>query len=154
MKVVYHVWRGADVHKSFSIAAIITNTSDIRSDYSRKGFSTFNNEILRFVDWLNQNNCNDDCMKSTGKYWIPVFNILESRNINDTIANPIWVKAVKDTKDDKNDSKCIGALLRLGLVPSSSISTKPIRILCEFTRYRYKLISTKSSKKVVYDMLE
>ena len=38
-------------------------------------------------------------MESTGKYRIPVFNILEDE-INVIIANPKWVKAVKGTKDD------------------------------------------------------
>lgn len=147
MKVVYPVCCGVDVHKSFFIATIITTTSDIQPNYSRKRFSTFNNDILRFANWLSENNCNDVCMESTGKYWIPVFNILESKNINVTIANPKWVKAVKGNKDDKKDSKWIGDLFRLGLVPGSFIPSKPIRVLREFTRYRYKLVSMKSSEK-------
>ena len=147
MKVVYPVCCGVDVHKSFFIATIITTTSDIQPNYSRKRFSTFNTDILRFADWLKENNCNDVCMESTVKYWIPVFNILESKNINVTIANPKWVKAVKGNKDDKKDSKWIGDLFRLGLVPGSFIPPKPIRILREFTRYRYKLVSMKSSEK-------
>ena len=147
MKVVYPVCCGVDVHKSFFIATIITTTSDIQPNYSRKRFSTFNGDIINFADWLKANNCNDVCMESTGKYWIPVFNILESRNINVTIANPKWVKAVKGNKDDKKDSKWIGDLFRLGLVPGSFIPSKPIRILRKFTRYRYKLVSMKSSEK-------
>ena len=147
MKVVYPVCCGVDVHKSFFIATIITTTSDIQPNYSRKRFSTFNNDIVRFADWLSSNNCNDVCMESTGKYWIPVFNILESKNINVTIANPKWVKAVKGNKDDKKDSKWIGDLFRLGLVPGSFIPSKPIRVLREFTRYCYKLVSMKSSEK-------
>lgn len=86
-------------------------------------------------------------MESTGKYWVPVFNILEDENINITIANPKWVKAVKGNKDDKKDSKWIGDLFRFGLVPGSFIPAKPIRILREFTRYRFKLVSMKSSEK-------
>ena len=44
-------------------------------------------------------------MDSTDNYWVPVFNILEERNIRVTIANPKWVKAVKVNKDDTKDSK-------------------------------------------------
>ena len=54
-------------------------------------------------------------MESAGKYWIPVFNILESKNINVTIANPKWVKAVKGNKDDKKDSKWIGDLFKIDM---------------------------------------
>jgi len=86
-------------------------------------------------------------MESTGKYWVPVFNILEEHRIRVTIANPKWVKAVKGNKDDTKDSKWIGDLFRLGLVPGSFIPSKPIRILREFTRYRSKLMSMKSSEK-------
>ena len=64
-----------------------------------------------------------------------------------TIANPKWVKAVKGNKDDAKDSKWIGDLFRMGLVPGSYIPCKPIRILREFTRYRYKLTSCTSSEK-------
>ena len=60
---------------------------------------------------------------------------------------PKWVKAVKGNKDDVKDSKWIGDLFLLGLVPGSFIPEKPIRILREFTCYRYKLVSMKSSEK-------
>ena len=86
-------------------------------------------------------------MESTGKYWVPVFNILEKRGIQVVIANPKWVKAVKGNKDDTKDSKWIGDLFRIGLVKSSFIPDRNIRILREFTRYRYKLVSMKSSEK-------
>ena len=77
-------------------------------------YSSTNNSILEFKKWLLENECLYVCMESTGKYWIPVFNILEDE-INVTIANPKWVKAVKGNKDDTKDSKWIGDLFRLGL---------------------------------------
>ena len=139
MKVVYQTCCGVDVHKSFLVATIIKTTSGVQPSYQKKRFSTFNNSILEFKKWLLDNSC-------TGKYWIPVFNLLEDE-INVTIANPKWVKAVKGNKDDTKDSKWIGDLFRLGLVPGSYIPCKEIRILREFTRYRYKLTSCRSSEK-------
>ena len=146
VKVVYQTCCGIDVHKSFLVATIIKTTSGVQPSYQKKRFSTFNNSILEFKKWLLDNSCRDVCMESTGKYWVPVFNLLEDE-INVTIANPKWVKAVKGNKDDTKDSKWIGDLFRLGLVPGSYIPCKPIRILREFTRYRYKLTSCKSSEK-------
>ena len=146
MKVVYQTCCGVDVHKSFLVATIIKTTSGVQPSYQKKRFSTFNNSILEFKKWLLDNSCRDICMESTGKYWVPVFNLLEDE-INVTIANPKWVKAVKGNKDDTKDSKWIGDLFRLGLVPGSYIPCKPIRILREFTRYRYKLVSARSSEK-------
>ena len=87
-------------------------------------------------------------MESTGKYWVPVFNLLEDQ-IHITIANPKRVKAVKGNKDDTKDSKWIGDLFRLGLVPDSFIPCKDIRILREYTRYRFKLTCSNAAKKTL-----
>lgn len=145
MKVVYPICCGVDVHKTFLVATIITSQG-ITPHYSKKRFSTFNNSILQFRQWLIDNNCFDVCMESTGKYWVPIYNLLED-TIHITVANPKWVKAIKGNKDDTKDSKWIGDLFRLGLVPGSYIPHKPIRILREYTRYRFKLVSCKSSEK-------
>ena len=149
MKVTFQTCCGVDVHKSFLVATIIKTSSGIEPSYQKRRFSTFNNSILEFKKWLLENECLYVCMESTGKYWIPVFNLLEDE-INVTIANPKWVKAVKGNKDDTNDSKWIGDLFRLGLVRGSYIPCKKIRILREFTRYRYKLVSCRSSEKNRY----
>ena len=150
LKVVYNTCCGVDVHKSFFVATIITTIQGgIEPKYQKKRFSTFNKDILKFKAWLLENSCRDVCMESTGKYWIPVANLLEDC-INVTIANPKWVKAVKGVKDDDKDSKWIGELFRLGLVPGSYIPCKNIRILRELTRYRSKLVACKSSEKNRY----
>ena len=148
MKVVFPTCCGVDVHKSFLVATIIkTLENSLQPSYQKKRFSTFNSDLNRFADWLHENDCLDVCMESTGKYWVPVFNILEKRDIRVVIANPKWVKAVKGNKDDTKDSKWIGDLFRIGLVKSSFIPDKEIRVLRELTRYRYKLTSMKSSEK-------
>ena len=86
MKVTFLTCCGVDVHKSFLVATIIKTTGGIDPSYLKKRFSTFNNSILEFKQWLLDNDCHDVCMESTGKYWIPVFNLLEDE-INVTIAN-------------------------------------------------------------------
>ena len=148
MKVVFPTCCGVDVHKAFLVATIIKTPPDsLQPSYQKKRFSTFNSDLNRFADWLNENDCLDVCMESTGKYWVPVFNILEKRGIRVVIANPKWVRAVKGNKDDTKDSKWIGDLFRIGLVKSSFVPAKDIRILRELTRYRYKLTSMRSSEK-------
>ena len=148
MKVVYPTCCGVDVHKRFLVATIITTPNgSLQPSYQKKRFSTFNSQLNRFADWLHENHCLDVCMESTGKYWVPVFNILEQRGLRVVIANPKWVQAVKGNKDDEKDSKWIGDLFRMGLVKGSFIPDKPIRVLREFTRYRAKLVAMKSSEK-------
>ena len=147
MRLVYPVCCGVDVHKTFLVATIITITNSIFPKYRQKRFSTYYSGLLDFKQWLLDNNCKDVCMESTGKYWVPVWNVLEAASIHVVIANPKWVSAVKGNKDDKKDSKWIGDLFRMGLVPPSYIPIKNIRILREFTRYRSKLVSMRSSEK-------
>ena len=149
MNIVYPICCGVDVHKRFFVATLITTQSGIDAKYEKRRFSTFNKEILKFKSWLLENNCLNVCMESTGKYWVPVSNLLED-SINVTIANPKWVRSVKGHKDDSKDSKWIGDLFRIGLVRGSFIPSKAIRILREYMRYRFKLVSAKSSEKNRY----
>ncbi len=87
-------------------------------------------------------------MESTGKYYIPVYNVLESHISNIFVANPKWVRAVKGEKDDDKDAKWI-ALIYLSLVLLEVVLylKKDFRILRELTRYKYKLVNIRSSEK-------
>lgn len=145
MKLTYPICCGVDVHKTFLVATIITSEY-VMPHYYQKWFSTFYNGLVAFKKWLLEYDCKDVCMESTGKYWVPIWNVLED-SCHVVIANPKWVSAVKGNKDDKKDSKWIGDLFRMDLVPSSYIPSKDIRILREFARSRSKLVSMRSSEK-------
>ena len=146
MEIIYPRACGVDVHKSF-IVAVICISESIKPKYIKKRFSTFNNQLIKFRDWLIENNCHNVCMESAGKYYIPVYNALEGHIPNVVVANPKWVKAIKGEKDDNKDAKWIADLFKFGIVRSSYIPEKDIRILREFTRYQYKLVNIRSSEK-------
>ena len=57
-------------------------------------------------------------MESTGKYWIPFFNILEEK-YQITLAHPKYVKAIRGKKTDKKDAKWIADLFKHDLVAGS-----------------------------------
>ena len=144
MDVKYPICCGVDVHKTFLVAVIIKDAQP-KPQYIKKRFSTFNKDLLEFKKWLIANDCLFLCMESTGKYWVPVFNVLEDK-INVTVANPKWVRAIQGEKDDNKDAKWIADLFRLGMVRGSYIPSKEIRILREFTRYKYKLTGLRSGE--------
>ena len=146
MEVIYKKACGIDVHKSFIVAVICDSTS-IEPKYLRKRFSTFYNSLIDFRNWLLENDCQNVCMESTGKYYIPVYNALEGHISNVVVANPKWVKCIKGEKDDNKDAKWIADLFKLGIVRHSFIPTKDIRVLRELTRYLYKLTNMRSSEK-------
>lgn len=146
MEVIYSKACGVDVHKSF-IVAVICDSTNQTPKYLKKRFSTFNNSLIEFRNWLLENDCHNVCMESTGKYYIPVYNALEGYISNVVVANPKWVSVIKGEKDDNKDAKWIADLFKLGIVRSSFIPTKDFRILREFIRYLYKLTCNKTSEK-------
>lgn len=146
MEVIYQKSCGVDVHKSF-IVAVICDSTTAKPQYLRKRFSTFNNSLIEFRNWLLENDCQNVCMESTGKYYIPVYNALEGHISNVVVANPKWVRCIKGEKDDNKDAKWIADLFKLGIVRSSFIPIKDIRVLRELTRYLYKLTNMRTSEK-------
>lgn len=88
-------------------------------------------------------------MESTGKYWIPVFNVLEDE-IKVFVVHPKYTKAIKGKKTDKKDSKWIADLFKHDLLKFSFIPPKEIRELRELSRYRIKLIAMRSSERNRY----
>ncbi len=146
LKIVRPICSGVDVHKRFIVATIgITDEHGVTT-YKTKNFYTHNKDINSFKEWLISNDCHDVCMESTGKYWIPIFNILEN-DFNVTIANPKYIKAVKGKKTDKKDSIWITDLFKHDLCPGSFIPPKSTRNLRELLRYRFKLVNMSSSEK-------
>lgn len=77
LKIVYQTCCGIDVHKKFVVACIASTDSKGITTYKTSRFSTFTNGLRELKDWLLANACTYVCMESTGKYWIPVFNILD-----------------------------------------------------------------------------
>ena len=146
MEVIYSKACGVDVHKTF-IVAVICDSTTITPKYLRKRFSTYNNSLIEFRNWLIENDCQNVCMESTGKYYIPVYNALEGYISNVVVANPKWVKCIKGEKDDNKDAKWIADLFKLGIVRSSFIPAKDFRVLRELTRYLYKLTCMRTSEK-------
>ena len=149
MEVIYSKACGIDVHKTFIVAVICDSTGD-KPKYTKKRFSTFNKDLIQFREWLIENDCQNVCMESTGKYYIPVYNALEGFISNVVVANPKWVAVIKGEKDDNKDAKWIADLFKMGIVRSSFIPSKDFRILRELTRYIYKLTCIRSSEKNRY----
>lgn len=146
LKIVYKTCCGIDVHKTFVVACIAsTNTKGV-TDYKNHRFSTYTKGLKELSQWLVDNNCKDICMESTGKYWIPVFNILET-TCKVTLAHPKYVKAIRGKKTDKKDAKWIADLFKHDLVAPSFMPPSDIRQLRDLMRYRHKLICFISSEK-------
>lgn len=144
--IVYPICCGMDIHKKFIVACIATTDDRSHTTHQIRRFSTFTKDLRRLADWLAVNNCHDVCMESTGKYWIPVFNILE-KSCQVCLTHPKYVKAIKGKKTDKRDAKWISELFKCDLVRSSFIPPPDIRQLRDLCRYYVKLTYVSSSEK-------
>ena len=138
LKIVYPICCGMDVHKSFLVACIASTNNQGVTTYVSKRFSTFTGDLRKCSAWLANHNCKDVCMESTGKYWIPIYNILEP-TCNIVLAHPKYVKAIRGKKTDKKDAKWIADIFKHDLVSGSFIPPADIRQLRDLVRYRWKL---------------
>ncbi|MGN0526988.1 MAG: IS110 family transposase [Acutalibacteraceae bacterium] len=146
LKIVYPICCGMDVHKNFLVACIATTDDRGITTYKSKRFSTYSCSLRECRDWLLKYNCKDVCMESTGKYWIPIYNILES-DCNIVLAHPKYVKAIRGKKTDKKDAKWIADIFKHDLVNGSFIPPADIRQLRDLMRYRYKLTNFTTGEK-------
>ncbi len=146
LKIVYPICCGIDVHKGFIVACIASTNGQGVTTYQSKRFSTFTNDLRRCAVWLAKNNCKDVCMESTGKYWIPVYNILEA-TCTIVLAHPKYVKAIRGKKTDKKDAKWIADIFKHDLVSGSFIPPTDIRQLRDLMRYHWKLTNFTTGEK-------
>ena len=146
LKIVYPICCGMDVHKNFLVACIAITDDKGITIYKSKRFSTYSCSLRECRDWLLKYNCKDVCMESTGKYWIPIYNILES-DCNIVLAHPKYVKAIRGKKTDKKDAKWIADIFKHDLVNGSFIPPADIRQLRDLMRYRYKLTNFTTGEK-------
>lgn len=146
LKIVYPVCCGIDVHKSFVVACIASTDGKGVTSYKRRRFSTFSKDLRLLATWLSDNRCKDVCMESTGKYWIPVYNMLEA-SCKVVLAHPKYVKAIRGKKTDTRDAQWIADLFKHDLVAGSFIPPVEIRQLRDLMRYRVKLTNFSVGEK-------
>lgn len=146
LKTIYKNCAGIDVHKTNIVVRIAKTDDHDVTEYQLKTFSTMTDDLIACREWLVQNKTLDVCMESTGKYWIPVFNVLEEK-CRCVLTHPKYVKSIPGKKTDKRDSLRIVDLFKYGLVEPSFIPPADIRQLRDLMRYRNKLVNMRSSEK-------
>jgi transposase len=139
MQVVHERCCGLDVHKKTVVACVRTDQGP-----QTRTFGTVTRELLRLWDWLDQERVSAVAMESTGVYWKPVFNVLESLGAELLVVNAQHIKAVPGRKTDVRDAEWIADLLRHGLLKASFIPDRGQRELRELVRYRRTLIDERS----------
>ena len=135
MEKVYDKCCGIDVHKKLIVACFRKgNKQEVRD------FGATTRELLELADWLKDGGCEMVAMESTASYWKPLYNILESSDLNAMVVNARHMKAVPGRKTDVKDAEWIADILHHGLLQASYIPAKDQRELRELVRYRKSLV--------------
>ena len=97
---------GLDVHLDTVVACVLYGKLDIKPKKEVKTFSTTTKGLLELLDFINQKECTHVAMESTGIYWKPVWNILESGAFDLIVANAKKIKNVPGRKTGEKKTFC------------------------------------------------
>lgn len=143
IRVVFERCCGLDVHKKMIVACVLLLGKDGQLKKETRTFSTMTSGLLDLLDWLKEAGCSHVAMESTGVYWKPIYNVLETE-MEVLLVNAQHIKAVPGRKTDVKDAEWIASLLQLGLLEASFVPPRPQRDLRELTRTRKTLVEERA----------
>lgn len=107
-----------------------------------RSFPTFTGDLYRLADWLTACRVTHVAMEATGVYWIPVFEILETRGFQVILVNARHVKNLPGRKSDVSDCEWLRDLHILGLLRGSFRPADGIVALRGYLRHRATLVES------------
>lgn len=116
MQNLLEVCCGLDVHKEVIVACLLKGRLEEDPEPIIREFPTLLSGLDEFKKWIMENGCRNVAMESTGVYWFPIYNVLESilygeERVNIIVANPHHMKNVPGKKTDVKDAQWIATLL-------------------------------------------
>jgi transposase len=139
MRIIHQRCCGLDVHKKVIVACLLIVQGNGELYKEIRKFGTMTKDLLALLDWLQQNECGQVAMESTGVYWKSVYNILEG-HLEVVVVNAQHLKGVPGRKTDVLDAEWLAECFQLGLLKASFIPPAPVREVRDLTRYRTTLI--------------
>ena len=112
-----------------------------RDEQPVRSFGCFTADLHALADWLEQCGIETVAMESTSVYWIPLFQILETRGFMVKLVNARHVKNVPGRKTDVLDCQWIQRLHSYGLLSGSFRPEDQLCVLRSYWRHRDNLVS-------------
>ncbi len=107
---------------------------------SVRSFDTFTRDLHELVDWLQKCRVRTVAMESTGVFWIPLYQILETRGFQVFLVNAQHIKNVPGRKSDVSDCQWIQYLHSVGLLKASFRPPDEICVIRSLWRHRESLV--------------
>ncbi len=145
MRVLYPRCCGLDVHKTSIAACVVCLQEDNTVQEQIRRFGTMTADLKDLAAWLKAQAVQRVAMESTGVYWKPVWNILETEGLDLLLANAQQVKGLPGRKTDQKDSQWLADLQQHGLLRNSFVPPRLIRDLRDLTRGRARVAQEHSS---------
>jgi len=111
-----------------------------RDDEPVREFQSFTADLHRLADWLDACGVDSVAMESTGVYWIPLYELLESRGFTVLLVNARHVKNVSGRKSDVLDCQWLQQLMSFGLLHGAFRPAEQVCVLRSLTRQRTMLL--------------
>ena len=111
-----------------------------RDDEPVREFPSFTVDLNALADWLQACGVDPVAMESTGVYWIPVFELLESRGFTVLLVNARHVKNVSGRKSDVLDCQWLQQLMTYGLLSGAFRPAEQVCVLRSLWRQRAMLL--------------
>ena len=150
MEIIYQRVAAIDVgKKEIAVAVRIPGQGPEAPRVQKvRKFKTFYPVLAVMATWLAEQKVTHVAMESTGVYWRPVFHALcdAGEEFEILLVNAAHVKNVPGRKTDVKDSEWLAQLLEVGLLRGSFIPPAEIAAIREVTRYRKKLIQSRTSE--------
>ena len=103
-------------------------------------FGTFTEDLLALAAWLQQCRVTSVAMEATGVYWIPLYQILETRGFEVCLVNARHVKHVPGRKTDVQDCQWLQYLHSVGLLRASFRPPETVCAVRSLWRHRETLV--------------
>ena len=116
-----------------------------RDEKSVRSFGTFTVDLQNCAAWLRACGIQTVAMESTGVYWIPLFEILESHGFEGYLVNARHVKNVSGRKTDVLDCQWLQQLQTYGLLQASFRPPDNICALRSLVRHRQMLVKYRAN---------
>ena len=111
-----------------------------RDDEPVREFASFTADLHRLADWLDACGVDTVAMESTGVYWIPLYELLESRGFTVLLVNARHVKNVSGRKSDVLDCQWLQQLMSFGLLRGAFRPADQVCELRSLSRQRTMLL--------------
>ncbi len=144
-KKVFHVIQPDAAGIDVGATEIYVAIPDDRSEKQVRCFKTFTQDLHEAAKWMRSNNIQSVVMESTGVYWIPIFQILESYGFEVFLVNARHVKNVPGRKTDVQDCQWLQYLHSVGLLRGSYRPAQEVCAVRSLLRHRDSLIKTAAS---------